>query len=572
MGEPGSLALGFLLASIAVQGVMKTAASIALVGPLLVLAVPILDTSFVVLKRLKYRRAPWSADQNHFYHRFMRIGLSQRRTAAYLHLWAALLSAYAILLRFAPPRPHGAGTCEHDGRARWSGCSCSPPRSDGLHAGDPQAAAPRGAAAEEAGAGGRHEEASSAPHGHRPLDGDREPQQIGRVAATRLRHASGSGFFSTTRPAGSVSIRSRPSAIRCSSTAPGLALEDRPDGRAEHRGLAVHRPARRDEQVGERNQAAAVDGLARDEHAGRPSRVDGVGLLGRARDDDRLASSACEMRSSSRGSSGSRSRPGRGRTTARCGRRRRPSPGRRRPARAPPRRARSRRGSTPPSGPGTGRASAAGAVAARRSAGIASGTSTRVASRQFTWCWAKPTRSRTSSCSVAGAAGIPPEGRSTRGRVPGQSPPARQRRSSRTRETAARALPSGRLRRGGRSLRWAAPAVEQPSCLRKRPGRHLHLVALAPRAARPAAGAPEHVRGVREVDPDPHRAIDAAADCLRGVSRGLSRASPTSGTAPLQRRPFFAGLGQPPPGCALRGQPQGCKDSVRVVVIRPRPH
>jgi UDP-GlcNAc:undecaprenyl-phosphate GlcNAc-1-phosphate transferase len=107
MGDTGALALGFLLAAIAVQGVMKTAATVALVGPLLVLAVPIFDTSFVVLKRLKYHRPPWSADQNHFYHRFMRIGLSQRRTAAYLHLWAALLSAYAIVLRFAPPRPHG---------------------------------------------------------------------------------------------------------------------------------------------------------------------------------------------------------------------------------------------------------------------------------------------------------------------------------------------------------------------------------------------------------------------------------------------------------------------------------
>jgi UDP-GlcNAc:undecaprenyl-phosphate GlcNAc-1-phosphate transferase len=108
MGDTGALALGFLLAAIAVQGVMKTAATIALIGPLFVLAVPILDTSFVVLKRLKYHRPPWNADQNHFYHRFMRIGLSQRRTAAYLHLWAALLSAYALLLRFRPPRPHGA--------------------------------------------------------------------------------------------------------------------------------------------------------------------------------------------------------------------------------------------------------------------------------------------------------------------------------------------------------------------------------------------------------------------------------------------------------------------------------
>ncbi len=107
MGDTGSLALGFVLACVAVQGVLKTAASVALVMPLLVLAVPILDTSFVVLKRLKYRRPPWAADHNHFYHRFMRIGFSQRRTAAYLHLWAALVSAWAILIRFVPPRPGG---------------------------------------------------------------------------------------------------------------------------------------------------------------------------------------------------------------------------------------------------------------------------------------------------------------------------------------------------------------------------------------------------------------------------------------------------------------------------------
>jgi UDP-GlcNAc:undecaprenyl-phosphate GlcNAc-1-phosphate transferase len=107
MGDTGALALGFVLAAVAVQGVVKTAATIALAAPLLVMAVPILDTSFVVLKRLKYRRAPWGADHNHFYHRFLRIGFSQRRTAAYLHLWAILLAAYAILVRFFSPRPQG---------------------------------------------------------------------------------------------------------------------------------------------------------------------------------------------------------------------------------------------------------------------------------------------------------------------------------------------------------------------------------------------------------------------------------------------------------------------------------
>src|SRR4051794_2490991 len=107
MGDCGALALGFLLAALSVDGVLKTAAAITLVAPLLVLAVPILDTSFVVMKRLNSRRPPWGADQNHFYHRFMRIGLSQRRTAAYLHLWALAMAAYALLARFVPPRPKG---------------------------------------------------------------------------------------------------------------------------------------------------------------------------------------------------------------------------------------------------------------------------------------------------------------------------------------------------------------------------------------------------------------------------------------------------------------------------------
>lgn len=107
MGDSGALALGFLLATIAVQGVLKTAATIAVVAPMLLMAVPIVDTSFVVLKRLKYRRPPWEADTNHLHYRFLRKGLSQRRAVAYLHLWAALLAAYALVIRFVPPHPGG---------------------------------------------------------------------------------------------------------------------------------------------------------------------------------------------------------------------------------------------------------------------------------------------------------------------------------------------------------------------------------------------------------------------------------------------------------------------------------
>lgn len=107
MGDSGALSLGYLLAALSVEGLLKTPATITLLAPLLLIAVPLLDTSFVVLKRLKYRRPPFGADHNHFYHRFLRIGFSQRRTAAYLHLWAAALAAWAMLVRFVPPRPSG---------------------------------------------------------------------------------------------------------------------------------------------------------------------------------------------------------------------------------------------------------------------------------------------------------------------------------------------------------------------------------------------------------------------------------------------------------------------------------
>jgi UDP-GlcNAc:undecaprenyl-phosphate GlcNAc-1-phosphate transferase len=113
MGDTGALTLGFVLGSLAVEGALKNAATIALAAPLLIMAVPILDTSFVVAKRLKYGRRPWAPDQNHFYHRFLRIGFTQRRTAAYLHVWAALLAGYSMLLRFMPPRPRGIWDVSH---------------------------------------------------------------------------------------------------------------------------------------------------------------------------------------------------------------------------------------------------------------------------------------------------------------------------------------------------------------------------------------------------------------------------------------------------------------------------
>jgi len=102
MGDSGSNLLGLMLGSIAVQGTLKTNALIALVGPLVILAVPFLDTGFVVAKRIKYRRPIYLADTEHFHHRFARIGFSQRRTVLYLYAWTLCLAGLALALRFIP--------------------------------------------------------------------------------------------------------------------------------------------------------------------------------------------------------------------------------------------------------------------------------------------------------------------------------------------------------------------------------------------------------------------------------------------------------------------------------------
>ena len=75
--------------------------------PLLVLAVPVLDTSFVVAKRLRSGQPVYVADARHLHHRFMRIGFSQRRAVVYLWAWCLTLALAALATRFAPPHHRG---------------------------------------------------------------------------------------------------------------------------------------------------------------------------------------------------------------------------------------------------------------------------------------------------------------------------------------------------------------------------------------------------------------------------------------------------------------------------------
>jgi UDP-GlcNAc:undecaprenyl-phosphate/decaprenyl-phosphate GlcNAc-1-phosphate transferase len=102
MGDCGSNLLGYLLGAVIVEGSLKTNALIALIGPLVILAVPFLDTGFVVAKRVKYGRPVYRADRSHFHHRMANIGFSQRRTVLYLYAWMLGMAGLAVALRFVP--------------------------------------------------------------------------------------------------------------------------------------------------------------------------------------------------------------------------------------------------------------------------------------------------------------------------------------------------------------------------------------------------------------------------------------------------------------------------------------
>jgi UDP-GlcNAc:undecaprenyl-phosphate GlcNAc-1-phosphate transferase len=107
MGDSGALLLGFALATVAIQGLLKTAATVALFFPLFVLAIPIVDTGFVLARRLKHGEKLYVADQAHLHFRFLRRGFSQQRAVLTMYAWCVTLAAAALATRFVPFREGG---------------------------------------------------------------------------------------------------------------------------------------------------------------------------------------------------------------------------------------------------------------------------------------------------------------------------------------------------------------------------------------------------------------------------------------------------------------------------------
>ncbi len=96
MGDSGALFSGFLLASLSITGVMK-GATIAILLPFVILAVPILDITYSSLRRIFKGKSPFVADAEHIHHKLLKAGFSQKRTVAIMTSVAIIAGAIASL-------------------------------------------------------------------------------------------------------------------------------------------------------------------------------------------------------------------------------------------------------------------------------------------------------------------------------------------------------------------------------------------------------------------------------------------------------------------------------------------
>ncbi len=101
MGDAGSMLLGFLLAAISFQGVAKRITLFTLLIPVVLLAIPIIDTILAFIRRVLARKNPFVADRDHIHHKMIRLGLTQAQAVIIVYIVCAIFGVLSLsLVRF----------------------------------------------------------------------------------------------------------------------------------------------------------------------------------------------------------------------------------------------------------------------------------------------------------------------------------------------------------------------------------------------------------------------------------------------------------------------------------------
>ena len=96
MGDTGALFLGFMISVLALLG-FKNVAVISFVIPVIMLGVPISDTFFAIVRRLRMKKKWSDPDKSHLHHRLLDIGFSHRQTVLIIYAMASVFGIVSIL-------------------------------------------------------------------------------------------------------------------------------------------------------------------------------------------------------------------------------------------------------------------------------------------------------------------------------------------------------------------------------------------------------------------------------------------------------------------------------------------
>jgi len=96
MGDTGALFLGFMIAVLSLLG-FKNVAFISFVIPVIILGVPISDTFFAIVRRLRNKQKWSDPDKSHLHHRLLDLGFSHRQTVLLIYLFATMFGLAALL-------------------------------------------------------------------------------------------------------------------------------------------------------------------------------------------------------------------------------------------------------------------------------------------------------------------------------------------------------------------------------------------------------------------------------------------------------------------------------------------
>ena len=102
MGDAGSLFIGFMMAYLGLKMRTTVTEIPQLFAPVVVLGVAVLDTTVVVVSRVRRGVSPFTGGQDHLSHRFLRLGLSVRRSVTSLLVASVALGVLAVGLSEAP--------------------------------------------------------------------------------------------------------------------------------------------------------------------------------------------------------------------------------------------------------------------------------------------------------------------------------------------------------------------------------------------------------------------------------------------------------------------------------------